>query len=95
MGSSLPARQRLQGAALIAGCVGDHGNISILPISEGGQTANGRWDPPTNFGHFVGDLLGMRNPLSCHNTWRLLGAPGLAGRSPTHIALSRLNRPTT
>ena len=36
--------------------------------TEGEQTADGRWKPPTNFGHLVGDLLGMRNFISaCPN----------------------------
>ena len=33
----------------------------VSPNTEGGQTADGRWNPPTNFGPFVGDLLDMRN----------------------------------
>ncbi len=27
--------------------------------SEGARKVDGRWKPPTNFGHLVGDLLGM------------------------------------
>jgi len=34
---------------------------SVSPNTEGGQTADGRWNPPTNFGPLVGDLLDMRN----------------------------------
>ena len=34
---------------------------SVSPNTEGGQTADGRWKPPTNFGPLVGDLLDMRN----------------------------------
>lgn len=37
------------------------GRVEAVPNTEGGQTAHGRWDPPTNFGHLIGDLLGMRN----------------------------------
>jgi hypothetical protein len=33
----------------------------VWPNTEGGQTADGRWNPPTNFRHLVGDLLGMGN----------------------------------
>ncbi len=33
----------------------------VSPNTEGGQTADGRWNPPTNFGPLVGDLLDMRN----------------------------------
>ncbi len=39
--------------------------------TEGGQTVDGRWNPPTNFGHLIGDLLGMRN---LRRSWHL--APG-------------------
>jgi hypothetical protein len=31
----------------------------VSPNTEGGQTADGRWNRPTNFGHHVGDLLDM------------------------------------
>jgi hypothetical protein len=33
----------------------------VSPNTEGGQTADGRWKPPTNFGPLIGDLLVMRN----------------------------------
>ncbi len=33
---------------------------SVSPNTEGGQTADGRWNPPTNFGPLIGDLLDMR-----------------------------------
>ncbi len=36
----------------------------VSPNTEGGQTADGRWNPPTNFGRLVGDLLDMRNSAS-------------------------------
>ena len=29
--------------------------------TEGGRKVDGRWNPPTNFGPLVGDLLDMRN----------------------------------
>ena len=29
----------------------------VSPNTEGGQTADGRWNRPTNFGHLIGDLL--------------------------------------
>jgi hypothetical protein len=32
----------------------------VSPNTEGGQTADGRWNPPTNFGPLTGDLLDMR-----------------------------------
>lgn len=31
----------------------------VSPNTEGGQTADGRWNRPTNFGHVIGDLLDM------------------------------------
>jgi hypothetical protein len=31
----------------------------VSPNTEGGQTAHGRWNRPTNFGHLIGDLLDM------------------------------------
>ncbi len=31
----------------------------VSPNTEGGQTADGRWNRPTNFGHLIGDLLDM------------------------------------
>src|SRR6266567_8706796 len=53
---------------------GDGQNVERRTESE--QTADGRWSPPTNFGHLVGDLLGMRNftsarpnLLSIATTW--------------------------
>jgi hypothetical protein len=46
---------------LIAAKGNRRGKTGRRLISEGGQTADGRWNPPTNFGHLVGDLLGMRN----------------------------------
>ena len=33
----------------------------VSPNTEGGHTADGRWNPPTNFGPLIGDLLDMRN----------------------------------
>ena len=33
----------------------------VSPNTEGGQTADGRWNRPTNFGHLIGDLLDMKN----------------------------------
>jgi hypothetical protein len=33
----------------------------VAPNTEGGQTADGRWNPPTNFDPLIGDLLDMRN----------------------------------
>ena len=29
----------------------------VSPNTEGGQTADGRWNRPTNFGPLIGDLL--------------------------------------
>ena len=53
--------------------------VTAEPNTEGGQTADGRWNPPTNFGHLVGDLLGMRSRAD--NTWRLSAFnPGVASR---------------
>jgi len=34
-------------------------NASVELISEGARKVDRRWKPPTNFGHLVGDLLGM------------------------------------
>jgi anaerobic C4-dicarboxylate transporter len=34
-------------------------NASVELISEGARKVDGRWKPPTNFGHLIGDLLGM------------------------------------
>lgn len=42
------------------------GRAEAVPNTEGGQTAHGRWDPPTNFGHLIGDLLGMRTLTPSH-----------------------------
>jgi len=44
----------------------DSASKSLPAISEGGQTADGRWNPPTNFGQLIGDLLSMRNLAQLH-----------------------------
>ena len=36
----------------------------VSPNTEGGQTADGRWNGPINFGHLIGDLLDMRTYTS-------------------------------
>jgi len=40
-------------SSLQVGCDG------VPPNTEGGQTADGRWNRPTHFGHLIGDLLDM------------------------------------
>lgn len=54
----------------------------VSPNTEGGQTADGRWNGPTNFGHLIGDLLDMT--LSRRHTRRCMTlAPGPdSGPSP-------------
>jgi hypothetical protein len=54
----------------------------VSPNTEGGQTADGRWNPPTNFGHLIGDLLGMRNLARVAFASRRRPRPG-AGPRPT------------
>jgi hypothetical protein len=62
--------------------------------TEGGQTADGRCNPPTNFGPLIGDLLGMRNLTPSHVAAPMpldqslegarespLGSPGVAGKA--------------
>jgi len=63
----------------------------VSPNTEGGQTSDGRWNPPTNFGPLIGDLLDMRNLTPSHVAapmpldQRLEGAagvgPGVASES--------------
>jgi hypothetical protein len=58
----------------------------VLPNTEGGQTADGRWNPPTNFRHLVGDLLGMGN---LRRSWHPVpGADPTGRRTAAHIARS-------
>jgi len=55
----------------------------VSPNTEGGQTADGRWNPPTNFGPLIGDLLDMRNSAPQPQP-QLLGAIGGRLWPPPH-----------
>jgi hypothetical protein len=57
----------------------------VSPNTEGGQTADGRWNPPTNFGPLVGDLLDMRNSAPMPRP-QLSGAIGGSLWPPPHEA---------
>jgi len=58
----------------------------VSPNTEGGQTADGRWNRPTNFRHLIGDLLGMRN---LRRSWHLApGADPMGCGTAAHIARS-------
>jgi hypothetical protein len=60
----------------------------VLPNTEGGQTADGRWNPPTNFRHLVGDLLGMGN---LRRSWHPVPGADPTGRrtAATHRKIAR------
>jgi hypothetical protein len=53
----------------------------VSPNTEGGQTADGRWNGPTNFGHLIGDLLDMRNLARVASASRRKPRPGAGPRS--------------
>jgi hypothetical protein len=61
------------------------------PNTEGGQTADGRWNPPTNFVHLIGDLLGMRNLARDASASGRRPRPGAGPRptSPCEVKIAR------
>src|SRR6202035_3996557 len=58
----------------------------VSPNTEGGQTADGRWNPPKDFRHLIGDLLDMSD----------FAPTGLAGLgSPVEgLTLTPTSKPT-
>src|SRR5258708_3388138 len=81
-----PAIKRLRVMAEAFGRPVESPPKSVPANTEGGQTADGRWNRPTNFRHLIGDLLGMRN---LRRSWHLApGADPMGCGTAAHIARS-------
>jgi hypothetical protein len=93
-GQKVAWRRSEGGMATIGRWIGDGRKVELR--TEGEQTADGRWNPPTNFAYLVGDLLGMRNFTSARpslpsvvTTFGLTDAEGCSDKRRTEGGTDR------